>query len=34
MSIEVGFSPDSKYVIAGSENKKVIFWNIDTKKEM
>jgi COMPASS component SWD2 len=32
--IEVGFTPDSKYVISGSENRKILIWNIETGKEL
>ena len=32
--LEAGFTPDSKYVISGSDNKKIIFWNIETGKEL
>lgn len=35
MLIEAGFSPDSKYLITGSEGKrKVICWNIETEQEV
>jgi WD40 repeat protein len=33
MVLEAGFTPDSKYVLSGSDNKKIIFWNIETGKE-
>jgi hypothetical protein len=35
MPIEAGFTPDSRYVVSGSETtKKVTFWNIETGKEI
>lgn len=34
--LEAGFSPDSKYLITGSENakQKLFIWNIETGKEI
>jgi len=29
-NIEAGFTPDSKYVISGSEGRKILFWNLET----
>lgn len=35
MLLEAGFSPDSKYIITGSEGKKkIICWNIETGNEV
>jgi WD40 repeat protein len=35
MPLEAGFTPDSKYVMTGSEtNRRVTFWNIETGKEI
>jgi len=33
-SVESGFTPDSKYVVSGSEGRKILFWNIETGKEI
>lgn len=34
--LEAGFSPDSKYIVSGSENtkQKVFIWNIETEREI
>lgn len=36
LSIECGFSPDSKYVVSGSANSRqnLFLWNLDTGKEV
>ena len=35
VSLEAGFTPDSRYVLTGSEtNRRITFWNIETGKEM
>ena len=32
IALEAGFTPDSKYVVTGSDNKKITFWNIETER--
>ena len=33
--LEAGFTPDSKYVMTGSEtNRRITFWNIETGREI
>jgi len=32
--LEAGFTPDSKFLISGSDNKRIIFWNIETGREI